>query len=510
MHLRLTRPRLHLFLILALALPLAAIYAAPWWSLQAAPESQPREARATQPAPFVYVPATGHNIGLAIKRFYEANGGLSIFGLPLTELIEQDGMQVQYFERARFELHPELPAPYYVSLTLVGSLLTRDRAESAFAPVEVHSSGNGTRTNPLPPTGAQRWRSADERGYQPFVRSCPRSLAFHIENCGELLMPQPTAEPEPRTFFPITGHTLGGVFGDFWMRNGQVPVFGYPISEEFHEVNALDGKVYLVQYFERARFEYHPEHAGTPYQVLLGQLGEEYARARGLAAELRAPSQPITLLGRATLAYAPGSATGKNMRLAAARLDGRTVAPGQALSYNQALGEVSARAGYLAAPAIVDGRIGDDIGGGICRVSTLLYRAAFAAGLPIEERHSHSRMLAYLRDQPGMDAAVYLPNLDLRWRNDMPGPITIVAGAGADGRMTVALWGIGDGRTTSVARPKVLKHAFTTDQPDAQPTTYIQPAMDVATGRVVRDASGKVIRSERIHTHYEPLERTEE
>ena len=203
-------------------------------------------------------------------------------------------------------------------------------------------------------------------------------------------------------------------------QNGQLPVFGYPISEEFSEVNAIDGRPYLVQYFERARFEYHPEHAGTPYQVLLGQLGDEYARARGLAAELRAPAPPITLLGTATLAFAPASATGKNMRLAAAALDGQTVKPGQALSYNQALGEISARAGYLAAPAIIDGAIRDDIGGGICRVSTLLYRAVFAAGLPINERHSHSRMIAYLRDQPGMDAAVYAPKLDLRWSNDMP------------------------------------------------------------------------------------------
>jgi vancomycin resistance protein YoaR len=94
---------------------------------------------------------------------------------------------------------------------------------------------------------------------------------------------------------------------------------------------------------------YPPEHAGTPYQVLLGQLSDEYA-------------QPISLLGTATLTFAPDSSTGKNMRLAAAQLDGQIVKPGQALSYNQILGEISARTGYLAAPAIVDGRIRDDVG----------------------------------------------------------------------------------------------------------------------------------------------------
>jgi hypothetical protein len=444
MHIRPSRTQLHLFLIVALALPLAVIYATYWPSLRAAAPASPR-------SQFAYFPATGHNIGRAIKRFYESQGGLAIFGLPLTELIEQNGMQVQYFERARFELHPELPAPHDVTLTLLGNLLTCDRADAAFAPVRAE------------------------------------------------------AESSARTIFRATGHTLGGLFSEFWLQNGQVQVFGYPISEELSEVNARDGRPYRVQYFERARFEYHPEHAGTPYAVLLGQLGDEYARARGLAAELRAPAQPITLLGTSALTFAPDSATGTNMRLAAAALDGQTVAPGQALSNNQILGEISARAGYQAAPAIIDGNIRDDIGGGICRVSTLLYRAVFAAGLPINERHSHSRLIAYVRDQPGMDAAVYAPKLDLRWSNDLPGPITIAAEVSGN-LLTVSLWGVSDGRSTSVVKPKILKHAFTTNQPDAQAVPAAQPAMDVVTGRVVRDAGGKIIRNERITTHYKALE----
>jgi hypothetical protein len=51
--------------------------------------------------------------------------------------------------------------------------------------------------------------------------------------------------------------------------------FGYPISEELREVNQADGKTYTVQYFERARLEYHPENAGTPYVVQLGLMGLE-------------------------------------------------------------------------------------------------------------------------------------------------------------------------------------------------------------------------------------------
>jgi hypothetical protein len=76
-----------------------------------------------------------------------------------------------------------------------------------------------------------------------------------------------------RSFFPETGHTLGGPFRAYWAANGGLPVFGYPISEEFRELNRSDGKEYIVQYFERNRFEYHPEQRGTPHEVQLGLLG---------------------------------------------------------------------------------------------------------------------------------------------------------------------------------------------------------------------------------------------
>ena len=58
----------------------------------------------------------------------------------------------------------------------------------------------------------------------------------------------------------------------YWEAHGGVAIFGYPISEEFQETSPEDGKRYLVQYFERNRFEWHPENA-APYDVLLGRLG---------------------------------------------------------------------------------------------------------------------------------------------------------------------------------------------------------------------------------------------
>jgi hypothetical protein len=72
--------------------------------------------------------------------------------------------------------------------------------------------------------------------------------------------------------FAQTGHQACGVFLAYWQGHGGLAQQGYPISDEFQEINPLDGKAYRVQYFQRAVFEYHPENQ-PPYDVLLSQLG---------------------------------------------------------------------------------------------------------------------------------------------------------------------------------------------------------------------------------------------
>jgi hypothetical protein len=82
-------------------------------------------------------------------------------------------------------------------------------------------------------------------------------------------------------YFGDVGHSLGQPFRSFWERNGGLPVFGYPLTEAFSEVNTDTGSAYMVQYFERQRYEAHPENQGTPYEVLLGRLGDEVLRRQG-------------------------------------------------------------------------------------------------------------------------------------------------------------------------------------------------------------------------------------
>lgn len=104
-------------------------------------------------------------------------------------------------------------------------------------------------------------------------------------------IPAPEITFPERRVYPETGHSISYGFKLYWDRNGGLPVFGYPVTEEYSERNPDTGQRYTVQYFERQRFEYHPENAGTPYEVLLGRLGVANAAQRGLLGSI--PFRPL-------------------------------------------------------------------------------------------------------------------------------------------------------------------------------------------------------------------------
>ncbi|MGC8967513.1 MAG: VanW family protein [Thermus sp.] len=112
-----------------------------------------------------------------------------------------------------------------------------------------------------------------------------------------------------------------------------------------------------------------------------------------------------------------------NLLLASSKLDGLLIPPG-AFSFNQALGPVSEEEGYKEAFVIVGDRTEQGVGGGVCQVSTTLFRAFFFAGLPILERHAHSYQVAYYKPT-GLDAAVFQPQKDLEVLNDTPGHLLV-------------------------------------------------------------------------------------
>ncbi|HEX2910646.1 MAG TPA: hypothetical protein VH186_07540, partial [Chloroflexia bacterium] len=180
-----------------------------------------------------FFPETSHTVSGKFLQYWEQNGGLPVFGYPLTEAqneVDPETGQTfltQWFERNRFELHPEnAGTKYEVLLGLLGKDLRREA---------LTVDPDFQRTSML------------NEGGKP------------VDNL---------------QYFPLTGHNLRGIFLAYWQTQGGLERFGLPISEEHVEVDPITGHTFTVQWFERARFEYHPENQ-PPYDVLLGLLGVE-------------------------------------------------------------------------------------------------------------------------------------------------------------------------------------------------------------------------------------------
>ncbi|MHA0043807.1 VanW family protein [Deinococcus sp. PEB2-63] len=139
-----------------------------------------------------------------------------------------------------------------------------------------------------------------------------------------------------------------------------------------------------------------------------------------------------------------------NIRVGAARLHGQWTAPGGTLDFNALTGLVSAARGFRPGYVLAGGSLRLEDGGGICQVSTTLFRAALRAGLPIPERHAHSVQVAYY-GQPGLDAAVYAGSKNLRVRNGTGAPLLVQFRCDTRaGTLRADLFGRNDGRTVRV------------------------------------------------------------
>jgi vancomycin resistance protein YoaR len=147
-----------------------------------------------------------------------------------------------------------------------------------------------------------------------------------------------------------------------------------------------------------------------------------------------------------------------NVNLAASRLSGILVAPGDTFSFDQALGDISAFSGYKQAYVIQNGHtvLGD--GGGVCQVSTTLFRAILDAGLPIIERHAHAYRVGYYEENspPGIDATVFSPSVDLKFKNTTNNYILIQSQVDLDNLSLVFnLYGTKDGRQVVQTTPVI-------------------------------------------------------
>lgn len=147
-----------------------------------------------------------------------------------------------------------------------------------------------------------------------------------------------------------------------------------------------------------------------------------------------------------------------NITLASAKLNGLLIAPDEIFSFNHSLGDVSETTGFKPAYIIKEGRtvLGD--GGGVCQVSTTLFRAALNAGLPIFERRAHAYRVAYYeqRSSVGLDATVFDPTANLKFQNDTPAYILIQSSVNKKNyQLTFELYGADDGRQATISKSKI-------------------------------------------------------
>lgn len=185
-----------------------------------------------------------------IRTYWEQNGGLTVFGLPKSEqreeLIEGRPYQVQWFERNRLELHPENKAPYHVLLGRLGA-----------GPVEAAQKEG-------------KWQPPSSEASKPTCLFFPET-GWNV--CGEILKAYRASglETDGQTGFSVADNKA---------------LFGLPLTPLVEM--ELEGQKYQVQWFERARFESHPENK-PPYTVLLGLLGNEVLAGSN-------PSPSLTLM----------------------------------------------------------------------------------------------------------------------------------------------------------------------------------------------------------------------
>jgi hypothetical protein len=180
---------------------------------------------------------TGHQVCGRFLDYWRTHGELAQQGLPLTDPFTEisptnhQPYTVQYFERARFEYHPDNEPPFDVLLGLLGAEQYKVKYP----------------TTPPPPFPGDPFNDP----------ALPQGCATLGEG----------------------GYQVCSVFLTYWQQHGGLAQQGLPLTGVILETNPTDGKTYPTQYFERARFEYHEENQ-PPYTVLLGLLGREQFLAK--------------------------------------------------------------------------------------------------------------------------------------------------------------------------------------------------------------------------------------
>lgn len=173
------------------------------------------------------------------------------------------------------------------------------------------------------------------------------------------------------------------------------------------------------------------------------------------------------LIGTATTTFTGSSANRvHNVKTGVQAISGALIKPGEEFSTTGHLGQIDASTGYLQEMVIKEDKTVPEFGGGLCQVSTTLFRAAMNSGLKITERHNHSYRVSYYEPPIGMDATIYTPSPDLKFVNNTPSYI-LVQGRVEGYKATFDFYGTKDGREIEISEPYIY------DQTPAPENVYI-------------------------------------
>ena len=219
--------------------------------------------------------------------------------------------------------------------------------------------------------------------------------------------------------------------------------------------------------------------------------------------------------------YGSGSARIQNIEAASKQFLGILVAPGETFSMGEHLGDVSLDNGFAEALIIYGGRTIKGVGGGVCQVSTTLFRAAFNAGFPVVERTPHAYRVSYYEQNAsgsvdtrlaGLDATVYFPLVDFKFTNDTPYWLLMETYMG-NGSLTWKFYSTSEGRsvtydTTGVTNVKPAPSPLFEENPELKKNEMKQVdwaanGADVTVTRTVWK-NGAVYFQDTFSTHYEP------
>lgn len=232
-------------------------------------------------------------------------------------------------------------------------------------------------------------------------------------------------------------------------------------------VGIVDGKVVVVAEGTNGLAVDQKETVQSLTSVLLNPTIPEKRDVKGIVSTAKPAVRSDTLaslgltqlVGTGTTDFTGSPANRRtNITLGQKNLNGKLVMPGEVYSTVDELGPIEESTGFAVGLVIKNNRTVPEAGGGICQVSTTLFRAVLNAGLPVTERANHSYRVSYYERGigPGLDATIYGPHPDFRWKNDLASAVLVQSFIKGNS-LTFEIYGTSDGRVSTIEKPVILE-----------------------------------------------------